>query len=399
MRILAIHNQYQQLGGEDTIFNTEADLLESYGHQVRRYTVHNDQINGMNPVALAGATIWNKAAYRELRAIIQEERPQVAHFHNTFPIISPAAYYAAKAEGVAVVQTLHNYRLLCPNGLFFRDGRVCEDCLGKPFPLPGVLHSCYRGDRVATTAVASMVSFHSLLGTWKQTIDVFIAYSQFALKKFIEGGLPEEKFEFKTNFLYPAPEPGGGQGRYALFVGRLSPEKGVSTLLEAWQQLGAKLPLKIVGDGPLASQVTEAIQQYTGIEWLGRRPLEEVYDLMGEASFLVFPSEWYETFGRVAIEAYAKGTPIIAADIGAVSELVTPCQTGLRFQPGSVRSLIDQVEWFLTHPTEAGQMRRNARAEFDQKYTASDNYRRLMEIYELACSRQGITGVEAFSVR
>lgn len=396
MRILAVHNHYQQLGGEDTIFATEADLLESYGHDVYRYTVHNNQIESFKAISLTKATLWNDNTYRELRAILQKERPQVAHFHNTFPLISPSAYYAAKDEGIPVVQTLHNYRLLCPNGLFFRNGKVCEDCMGQLLPLPGIIHGCYRGSRVASAAVASMVKFHDMKGTWTNAVDIFIAYSQFALQKFIEGGLPKEKFQFKTNFLHPAPSPGKGSGGYALFVGRLAPEKGLGTVLEAWETLGAKIPLKIAGDGPLAPMVKAATERGPGVEWLGRRPLAEIYELMGEASFLVFSSEWYETFGRVAIEAFAKGTPVVAANIGAIAELVTPMHTGLRFQPGDSASLIEQVEWALSHPDDMQQMRQNVRVEFETKYTAASNYKRLMEIYHLACAQTQQAATVAF---
>ncbi len=220
MRILLVHNQYQQLGGEDTIFETEAGLLESYGHRVIRYTVHNNSISKMNPISLARASFWNNRVYDELKTLIQKEKPEVAHFHNTFPLISPAAYYAARKEGVPVVQTLHNFRLMCANGLFFRDGHVCESCLTYKNPLPGIVRSCYRQSRIASAAAVSTIKFHAILGTWLKAIDVFIAYSNFAHKKFIQGGLPAQKIAFKTNFLYPAPEPGMGDGNYALFVGR-----------------------------------------------------------------------------------------------------------------------------------------------------------------------------------
>ena len=357
MRILLVHNQYQQLGGEDTIFDTEADLLESYGHQVIRYTTHNDRIKEINPLTLAATTVWNHPVYNEIRTLIQREKPQVAHFHNTFPLISPAAYYAASQEGVPVVQTLHNFRLLCANGLFFRDGHVCESCLTNKNPLPGIIHGCYRESRTASAATAMMVKFHDLIGTWLKKVDVFIAYSNFAHQKFIEGGLPAKKIAFKTNFIYPAPEPGTGTGKYALFVGRLAPEKGTQTLLSAWEHLGKSIPLKILGDGPLAPQVAAAAERLPGVEWLGRRPISEVYELMGEAAFLIISSEWYETFGRVGIEALAKGTPLVVANIGALAELVVPQQNGLTYKPGDTEDLVSQVEWLLNHPQELQQMR------------------------------------------
>lgn len=384
MRVLTVHNFYQQPGGEEQIFATESALLESHGHKVVRYTISNDEIKGANPLLLAKNTLWNSEVYQAIRSLIRQEKLEIAHFHNTFPMISPAAYYAAKDEGIPVVQTLHNYRLLCPNALFFREGRVCEDCLGKPIPFPGVIHGCYRGSRLASAVVAATLSFHSLRGTWSQAVDVFIAYSQFAMDKFIQGGLPVEKFAFKTNFLHPAPSPGDGKGGYGLFVGRLSVEKGLGVMLDAWRQLGGKVPLKILGDGPMAGLVKEAMQEMPEIEWLGRRPFEEVYDIVGNAAFLVFPSEWYETFGRVAIEAFAKGTPVVASKIGAITELIDHQRTGLHFRPSDPTDLATQITWLLEHPQELRQMRQTVRAEFEDKYTAEDNYTRLMEIYHQA---------------
>ncbi len=246
--MLLLHNRYQQPGGEDQVFAAEGNLLEAHGHQVLRYTRHNDQVTDQNPLALAGATVWNQAVYRELRTLIRRERPQVAHFHNTLPMISPAAYYAARAEGVPVVQTLHNYRLLCPNALFYRDGQVCEDCLGKAVPWPGVVHACYRESRASSGAVATMLTAHRAIGTWKKAVDMYVALTEFARQKFVQGGLPAEKIVVKPNFIEPDPGSGEGRGHYALFVGRLSQEKGVDTLLAAWEQLGEKVPLKIVGD-------------------------------------------------------------------------------------------------------------------------------------------------------
>lgn len=382
MRILLVHNQYQLLGGEDIIFDTEASLLESYGHKVIRYTTHNDRIKEINSLALAQITIWNHQVYDEIRTLIQKEKPQVAHFHNTFPLISPSAYYAARKEGVPVVQTLHNFRLLCANGLFFRDGHICESCLTYKNPLPGIVHGCYRQSRTASAATALMVKFHAVLGTWSKAVDIFIAYSNFAHQKFLEGGLPAQKIAFKTNFLYPAPEPSTGTGGYALFVGRLAPEKGTQTLLKAWEHLGKTIPLKILGDGPLAPQVATAAERSPGVEWLGRKPMSEVYQMMGEAAFLIISSEWYETFGRVGIEALAKGTPLVVANIGALAELVEPRKNGLTYKPGDVEDLIAQVNWLIEHPQELKQMRQSAREDFEAKYTADDNYCRMMEIYQ-----------------
>lgn len=382
MRILSVHSCYQIRGGEDECREAEERLLQEMGHSVEVYEEKNERAATVNPMAMALNTVWSVKAYKTVRSRLVEQTHDVLHVQNFFPLISPSVYYAAKAEGVPVVQTLHNYRLLCPNALFFRDGHVCEDCLGKPVPLPSVLHACYRNRR-ATGAVATMLTVHRTMRTWSNIVDVYIALTEFARQKFIEGGLPAEKIVVKPNFVHPDLGAGEGRGGYAIFVGRLSPEKGLDTLLAAWDRLRG-VPLKIVGDGPLASQVVKAVKKLDHVEWLGRRPLEEVYALMGEAKVLIFPSNWYETFGRVAVEAFAKGTPVIAANIGAIAELIDHGRTGLHFRPGDAEDLAAKVEWALAHPGELARMRREVRTEFEAKYTAQENYRRLMEIYALA---------------
>lgn len=384
--LLLVHNYYQQPGGEDYVVAAEAELLKEYGHQVIQYTLHNDQVDDLNPLQLAGATLWNRRVYEELRGLIREANPRVVHFHNTFPLVSPAAYYAAQAEEVPVVQTLHNYRLFCLNGCFYRDGHVCEDCFGKKIPWPGVLHSCYRSSHVASGGVAAMLTLHRFLRTWKRQVNRFIACSKFSLNKFVEGGLPAEKLVFKPHFVRSnsLPDRKRGGGGYALFVGRLSSEKGISTLLEAWERLGDRLPLKIVGDGPLASAVTEAAARRGSIEQLGRKPAGEVYELMSQAEVLIVPSTCYETFGRTGMEALAVGTPVIAARLGAIAELVEHGRTGLHFNPSDPDDLARQVQWMVDHPEAVQGMRREARVDFERNYTPERNYQELMSIYERA---------------
>lgn len=388
--MLAVHNEYQQAGGEDRVFEEEAALLESHGHEVVRYRTSNDRVRELGLAGLVGKTLWNSEAYRELRGLIRRERPRVVHAHNTFPLISPAAYYAAASEDVPVVQTLHNYRLVCPNGLFFRSGGPCEDCLGKRVPWPGVLHACYRDSRPATGLAAAMLSAHRALGTYSRKVDAYIALTDFARDKMVQGGLPPQKLHVKPNFVYPDPEAGDGGGGYILFVGRISPEKGVRTLLAAWERTResttAAATLKVVGDGPLAGSLAPG----PGVDWLGHRSPNEVGELMRGALALVFPSEWYETFGRVAAEAFAAGTPVIAADHGAVAELVEHGRTGLRFRPGDAQDLAAQLGRLLENPEERARMRLAARAEFEARYTAGENYRRLIGIYEAAIERAGV---------
>ena len=384
MHILSIHNSYQIRGGEEESREAEERLLREMGHQVDVYEENNARILTMAPVNVALRSIWSREAYTAVTERLINSTCEIIHVQNFFPLISPSVYYAAKSQGVPVVQTLRNYRLLCPNALFFRNGKVCEDCLGKYVPYPGVLHSCYRNNRAVSGATATMLTLHRILPTWTKMVDCYIALTNFAREKFIQGGLPAQKIVVKPNFIHPDPKPGEGRGNYALYVGRLSVEKGLDTLLTAWESLGEQIPLKIVGEGPLAPRVVEAAERLPKVEWLGRKSIAEVYELMGEALVLIFPSKWYETFGRVAIEAFAKGTPVIASKIGAIAEVVDCGRTGLHFRAGDSSDLVAKVEWILANPRERDCMRQEARAEFEAKYTASKNYQRLMEIYEFS---------------
>lgn len=385
MHILSIHNNYQIRGGEDVSREAEECLLREMGNSVSIYQEHNDRVAAIGTAQMALRTVWSTESYNIVKQKLKNSNCDLIHVQNFFPLISPSVYYAAKSEGVPVVQTLRNYRLLCPNGLFFRDGQVCEDCVGKFVPYPGVIHSCYRENKAASGAVATMITAHRTMRTWTEMVDIYISLTEFARQKFIAGGIPAEKIVVKPNFVNPDPGVGEGSGGYALFVGRLSVEKGLDTLLAAWEHLGGKMPLKIVGDGPLASEVAQTTKKLPQVEWLGRKPMSEVHALMGEAKLLIFPSKWYETFGRVALEAFAKGTPVIAANIGAIAELVDHGRTGLHFKPGDSLDLAAKVEWALQHPNELLKMRSEARAEFENKYTAKKNYHRLMEIYSKVC--------------
>jgi len=383
MKVFLSHTYYRLSGGEDKVFEAELFLLREQGHRVNILAFHNDAMKRFSPWRQGMLTIWNREAYRKSRKALSDIKPEVVHIHNTFPLASPAVLHAAKAEGVPVVMTLHNYRLLCANALFFRNGQVCEDCLGRS-PWIGVAHGCYRDSRAATAVVATMLTIHRWLGTWTQNVDMYIALTEFARQKFIEGGLPADKIAVKPNFVHPDPGSGEGRGGFALFVGRLSQEKGLDTLLAAWERLQGRVPLKIVGDGPLASEVAAAAERLDGVEWLGRMPREEVLGLMKQASFLVLPSKVYENFPMTIAEAFATGLPVVASDLGAMASLIDHERTGLHFRPGDAEDLAAKVEWMLSHPKALDQMRKEARAEYEAKYTAERNYRMLMEIYARA---------------
>jgi glycosyltransferase involved in cell wall biosynthesis len=388
MHILVGHNFYQQPGGEDTVFATETSMLEDSGHSVVRYSQHNDAIRAMSPFATGFKTVWNSAARKEIARLLEHEQPAVCHFHNTFPLISPSAFYAASSAKIPVVLTLHNYRLLCPAGVLLRQGTVCEECVGRPLAYPGIAHACYRNSTVQTAGVAAMTCLHRLLNTWRERVDLYIALTEFARRKFIEGGLPAEKIVVKPNFVYPDPGFNAGRERFALFVGRLSPEKGIATLLDAWSSIGGDLPLRIAGEGPMENEVRQACQTNPAISWLGRLTRPAVIEQMKRAWVLVFPSIWYESLPLTVIEAFATGLPVIAGNLGSMAELVEDGRTGLLFEPGSAGALATAVRRLLVNDGLAAGMRWSARQEFETRYTRSRNCEVLLRCYGLVTGRQ-----------
>jgi glycosyltransferase involved in cell wall biosynthesis len=387
--VVLVHNRYQQAGGEDEVFAAERSLLAAHGHAVTTYLADNERINGMGRVRLTATTIWNRDSRREVRAICTQPGPVVAHFHNTFPLISPSAYSGARDAGAIVVQTLHNYRLICPGATLYRDGAACEQCVGSPVPWRAVVHGCYRHSRLATAVAASMIAAHHAAGTWRDAVSVYIALTEFARLRFIDGGLPPERIVVKPNFLPADPGPGAHRGRFALFVGRVSPEKGIDVLLDAYER-GLDLPLKIAGAGPL-----ERTRTPRNVEWLGWQSPAEVIALMKAAAVLVLPSVCYEGFPITALQAFATGLPVIATGHGSLAEIVDHGRTGLLFEPGQVDALAERLDWAGTHPGELQVLSSGARSEFEQRYTAASNYRRLIEIY-----RTGLASVaDSNSVR
>ena len=384
MKILMAHNRYQNRGGEDESFDSESRLLERYGHKVIRYIKHNDSISKDSIFKVAIRTLWSVEDYKSIRALIQREKPDLLHVQNHFPLISPAIYYAAQKENIPVIQTLRNYRLFCLNAYLFRQGNICEDCLGQAVPLSGIQHKCYRNSTAGSIVISSSIALHRLLKTYIRKVDLFIALTEFAKQKYAENGIPKHKIVLKSNFVDPDPKIGMGNDNFVLFVGRLSPEKGISTLLSAWKQLGDYIPLRIIGSGPLEAEVREAASKHVGIEYLGPRPVREVQEIMGQAKALIFPSLWYEGMPRVIIEAFAKGTPVISSKLGAMTTMVTHQKTGLHFCVGNTKDLIKQTHWMFEHPKQWQKMRLLARHQFEVNYNAESSYRRLIEIYNQA---------------
>ena len=388
MKILLVHNSYQQPGGEDVVFAQERELLEGAGHQVLTYCRSNQETasySALEQLTLVGQMIWARDSKREITTILDTQKPDLVHVHNTFMVISPSIYAACKQAHIPVVQTLHNYRLLCPAATFVRRGRVCEECLGHSL-WRGVLHGCYRDSRAATSAVALTVTAHRWLRTWTCGVNCFIALYEFSRQKFIQGGIPSEKIVVKPNFLLSDPGSRAGSGEYALYVGRLNNAKRVITLLTAWQRLRTRIPLHIVGSGP-ESEFLEMQAKQMGlseVRFLGQLPHHEVIAVMKKARCLIITSEWYEAFGLALIEAFACGVPVICSRLVAIEEIVVDGRTGLHFTRGDADDLAQKVDWAWMHPKEMAAMGRAARAEYEARYTAERNYKMLMESYQRA---------------
>lgn len=385
-RILVAHNHYQRPGGEDVVFAAEVNLLRSRGHSVVEFTEHNRDIDDLGKLRVATRAVWSQPAKNRLRDLLGVSRPQIAHFHNTFPLISPSAYWACEEAGVPVVQTLHNYRLLCPAATFYRNDRVCQDCLGKRIAWPGVMHGCYRGSRSQSAVVAAMSGTHRLLSTWTKKVAMFVVLTEDARQIFIEAGFPADRIMVKPNFI--DPDPGGERidgEPFVIFVGRLSPEKGVRSLVDTWKQL-PDIPLKIVGGGPLLDEVRAAVAALglERVEVLGQRPREEVGMLMKRARCLISPQTIPYNFGLVEMEALARRLPIVAWGAGEMGRILESEQAGLVATPGDHTDLARTIRWAMNHGQQVASMGQKGRRAFLEHYTAERNYEMLKDIYEAA---------------
>jgi glycosyltransferase involved in cell wall biosynthesis len=390
MKILLVHNFYTQPGGEDIVFEQECRMLRRKGHVVITYTrknVETENISAIGQVKLLKTIVSAGDSRDDIVKILREETPDIVHIHNSFMMISPSIYSACAEAGVPTVQTLHNYRLLCPTVTFYRDGHVCEECVDHGL-MRGVLHACYRHSYGATAAVALMLKTHRIRGTWTQKITAYIALTEFARNKFVTNGLPAEKIHIKPNFVDPDPGMRESVGEYALFVGRLSPEKGVSTLIEAWSLLSTGIPLKIAGDGPERGTLEEQVRNgdIKNIEFVGRLTNEDTRTLISRSAFLVLPSLWYEGFPMVLVESYACGVPVVGSSIGALRELIEDGKTGLQFTVGDPADLAHKVQWAFENPKAMEAMGRIARQKFEDQYGVEANYEMLMTIYRRAIS-------------
>ena len=395
MRVLLLHNRYQVRGGEDAVVDLECEMLRGAGCTVDLLEASNDEIAGaVQMIRTALAVPYSFSARRQVSARIRSFRPDVVHVHNFFPALSPSVYDACRGARVPVVQTLHNYRLVCANALLFRDGHSCTECLGRTLLLPAIRHGCYRGSKAGSAAVAAMIGIHRLRQTWADRVEHFIALTEFARSLFAQHAhIPAEKISVKPNSA-PDPGVGTGAGGYALYIGRLSPEKGIETLLAAATDgEGLGMPLRIAGSGPLQSNV-EAQCVPGKLEYLGLQDPEGVRRLMREARALLIPSLWYEGLPMVVPEAFGAGLPIVASRLGALETLVEDGGNGLLVEARNPAALARAVRRIAADADFEQGLRRRARATYEAVYHPEANLRTLTHIYE-----QALRGKQAVRAR
>lgn len=385
MKILLVHNRYKIEGGEEVVFEQERQLLERAGHEVISYTRSNfeaDDYRGARQLALIKNIAWSSDSRNEIGRLLLQHRPDIVHVHNAFMMISPAVFAACREAGVPVVQTLHNYRLFCPAANFIREGKVCEECVEHSL-VRGIRYGCYRHSHTATASVALMITVQRQRRAYP---DLFIALTDFSRRKFIANGIPEDKVCVKPNFVDPDPGERTTSGEYVVIAGRLSEEKGLKTVIEAFRELGNDIPLVIVGDGPLADFVKNSVSdlRLSGIRLTGRQTRSKTLEIIKSARFLVTASQCYENFPMGIAEAFACGVPVICSKLGGMQEVVENNRTGLHFQQGNSVDLASKVHWAWSHPGEMQQMGKYARREYETKYTAEKNYPQLMSIYRRA---------------
>ena len=369
-----VHNRYLVKGGEDTSFEAEVELLRQGGHEVECYLRSNEEIRERGRFRTVIDTFSSSQSRQEVASILRAKRFDVMHVQNFFPLISTSIYHAARDCGVAVVQHLRNYRSLCAGGLLMRNGKNCELCLGKTLGWGAVRHRCYRGSAMGSAVVAGMNAWHRIQQTFVHGTDRFLAPSELVRRKFKEGGFPAERIVVKPDVVPDlSAHRSGKKVPRAIFVGRLSAEKGVRSLVEAWVREQLKTPLIILGSGPLEEELRSRAARNPAISFLGQLPLKEACRAMAESELLLLPTECHETFGRTVLEAYAGATPVISSRGTAPGDLVIEGETGYLVDPGDVVGLAAGVRRFFSLAREARHSMGQAaldhyRAHFDRKH-------------------------------
>lgn len=375
------------------VVDLEADLLRKHGHQIERLSVSTSELKSAGLLKLAAAglrTVWSSRGYSALRLAVARFQPDIIHVHNTFPLLSPSVFWAAEKSGVPVIQTLHNFRLTCANASLLRNQQPCQKCVGH-LPLPGIIHRCYKDSFLASSAVVSMNVFHRLAGTSLKKVHAYICVSEFSKGILVRAGLPAERICVKPNFTFdPAPrEIGSERLPQVVFAGKISREKGVHLLLEAWSK--AELPgitLVMIGDGPDRAELQQRYASDSSIVWLGIQSRENVVATLARSRLLVLPSLLYENFPMVLVEAFSVGTPVIVPDHGPFPEFVAHGQDGLRFLPGNALSLAEALCTAHTTTKEVwSAWSTSVRRKYAERYSETQNYALLLAIYEQAIER------------
>ena len=370
---------------------TEKALLESRGHEVKLFSRHSDTIRAkpvLGRIQGALVTPWNPFSYIAIRRVVDDFKPDVVHVHNTFPLLSPAIFYAIGRKAARVL-TLHNYRLFCAAAIPMRDGKVCTDCLDNRSVKPALKHGCYRDSKVATLPLAASISLHRRLATWNNQVEAFIALTEFQRDQMVNAGLPADRVVVKPNFYPGLPQtiPWADRPRQVVFVGRLGLEKGVDLLVKAWIAWGESAPpLVLIGDGPLKHQLIETVKKAAvkNIRFEGQVEPEQACQWIARSRLVVLPSVWFEGFPMVLREAFAFGTPAAVSELGPLPDLVGRGVAGITFRPGDSEDLRNAVSSLLQDDSRLEKMSRAARTQFEAKYTEDANYGRLIDIYNEA---------------
>lgn len=380
--ILLVHNFYKIGGGEHTVFANEKQMLIDNGHSVLEYTRHNDEIRGIwSKLLIPMITVFNWRTYFEVKKIIITNKIDIVHCHNTFPLISPSVYYAANSCCVPVIQTIHNFRLLCPNGILYRDGEICEDCIRKTM-FESIKHKCYRGSMIQTVVIVGMLQIHRFIGTFTKKVDRYIVLTEFNKEKF-KSLIPISKMTTKPNFSLTECEMNSKEKKkgYFIFVGRLEKAKGISFVLDVWKRMLVNEKLVIIGDGPLADDVEQICRKCGHIDYLGPQSHEKTVEYIKNSNALVFASEMYEGFPMVILEAMSQGTAIIAPNVGNASRIVNDMLTGLHFKFRDEEDFVHKVK-SMSDSSQYGFLGSNGRMVFERCYTSHKNYEMLLDVYK-----------------
>ncbi|MDH5571486.1 MAG: glycosyltransferase family 4 protein [Gammaproteobacteria bacterium] len=387
MKILICHNYYRSSApsGEDAVAENEINLLKEHGHEVFTYSKYNDDLDDtslLKKIVIAKKTIWSNSSYNELKDLLTRIQPDIVHFHSIFPQISPSGYKACYDANIPVIHTLHNFRSICPGALLQRNEQVCELCLHGSI-LNSLRYKCYRNSTLATGTLTATIMYNRMIGSYKKYVSQYIALTDFSASRMIMGKIPENLISIKPNFLPLSPEPGTGSGGYAVYVGRLSVEKGVKTLFSAWKDINMKL--KVIGDGPLMQELKSLPpDDIKNIEFCGYLDRQAILEIIKDAVFQLVPSEWYEGFPMVLLEALSCGTPVIGSDIGSIGEIIIDGETGKKFIPGNINSLRSTIEALISDQNKLSEMRITSRQTYEKKYSKEISYDILMDIYHKA---------------